>query len=353
MGQKYSPLKIFHYPHKLASLPRNSPDITAPLHIRIKPTNMCSHDCWYCAYRVSSLQLGQDMNIRDRIPPDKMREIIQDIIDMGVKAVTFSGGGEPFLYKPLLETVKTLADSPVKFATLTNGQLLNGEIAEVFAFHGSWVRISIDGWDDASYARYRGIKEGIFTQVLNNMEHFKKLGGDCFLGISLIVDEKNADHIVPLMSELKSRGVDSVKVAPCIVSNDGAAVNQYHAPFFQRVREHIEEMKVTLADEQFEIFDAYHEITHKFQKDYDWCPYVQVLPIIGADLNIYSCQDKAYTKDGTLGSIQTMRFKDFWFSDKNTFFQVNPMEHCQHHCVANLKNQEILSYLNLEHKEFV
>ena len=353
MGQKYSPLKIFHYPHKLASLSHDTSEITAPLHIRIKPTNMCSHDCWYCAYRVSNLQLGQDMNVRDRIPAEKMREIIQDIIDMGVKAVTFSGGGEPFLYKPLLETVKTLAHSPVKFATLTNGQLLKGEIAEVFAFHGAWVRISIDGWDDKSYAEYRGIKEGIFTQVLDNIEQFKKLGGDCFLGISLIVDEKNANHLAELMSALKSRGVDSVKVAPCIVSNDGNAVNRYHAPFFQTVRAQIDEMKVTLADAQFEIFDAYHEMADKFDKDYEWCPYLQILPIIGADLKIYSCQDKAYTTAGMLGSIREVGFKDFWFDRKEKFFQVNPLKHCQHHCVANVKNQAILSYLDLEHKEFV
>ena len=37
------------------------------------------------------------MNEKDGIPEPKMMEIIEDIIEMKVKAVTLSGGGEPFL----------------------------------------------------------------------------------------------------------------------------------------------------------------------------------------------------------------------------------------------------------------
>ena len=46
------------------------------------------------------LQLGEEIDVRDSIPEDKMNEIVDDLVKMDVKAVTFSGGGEPFLYKP-------------------------------------------------------------------------------------------------------------------------------------------------------------------------------------------------------------------------------------------------------------
>ena len=108
MGHLYTHMKIFHYKDKLESLPRESDVILAPLHIRIKPTNVCNHNCRYCAYRMDDLQLGKDMNVRDYIPRDKMIEIIDDIIEMGVNAVTFSGGGEPFCYPYLLDAVERL-----------------------------------------------------------------------------------------------------------------------------------------------------------------------------------------------------------------------------------------------------
>jgi MoaA/NifB/PqqE/SkfB family radical SAM enzyme len=293
---------------------------------------------------------------RDFIPKDKMQEILEDFNEMGVKAVTFSGGGEPFCYSYLLDAVKFLSKTRIKFACLTNGSRLEGELAEVFSQYGTWLRVSIDGWDEESYAFYRKVPKGEFDRVINNISNFKKLGGRCYLGVSLIVDKKNASHVFEFTKMLKSIGVDSVKISPCIVSNDGQENNKYHKPFFNSVKEQVKKAKQDLSDKKFEIFDAYHELDTKFKKDYDWCPYIQILPVIGADLNVYPCQDKAYNlKEGLIGSIRKQRFKDFWFYDKNKFYAIIPSRVCNHHCVANEKNRMILEYLwaDKEHLEFV
>ncbi|MBM2834304.1 MAG: radical protein [Candidatus Brocadiaceae bacterium] len=356
MGLLYTKLKIFHYQAKIDSLPQQKEQILAPIHIRIKPTNACGHNCWYCAYKADNLQLGKDMNKRDFIPKEKMAEIIDDLVEMGVKAVTFSGGGDPFYYPYLLDAVKKLSQTPIKFASLTNGSRLQGEVAEIFAHRGTWLRISIDGWDDESYSFYRGVSKGEFTKVMKNMENFKRLGGSCYLGVSFIIDKHNAEHVYTFIKKLKDIGVNSVKVSPCVVSNDGAENNAYHKPFFDLVKEQARKAKEDFADNTFEIFDAYHELDVKFKKDYTWCPFLQILPVIGADLNIYPCQDKAYNLDeGLIGSIKDRRFKDFWFTDKSKFFKVNPAKVCNHHCVANEKNKIIAEYLNAdsEHLGFV
>jgi MoaA/NifB/PqqE/SkfB family radical SAM enzyme len=356
MGNIYTKMKVFHFKDKLMSLPKDVEQILAPVHIRIKPTNICNHNCHYCSYRAGSLQLGKDMELRDQIPQDKMLEIIDDLIEMGVKAVTFSGGGEPLVYPHILEAIKKLSGSSIKFATLTNGSRLQGEVADIFAQHGTWVRVSIDGWDGGSYARYRGVNEKEFSKVLQNMENFKKLGGHCFLGVSLIVDQENAPHVYDFIHRLSSIGVDSVKVSPCILGDDSAENNAYHKPLFDAVQSQIMRAVRDFAGRSFEIFNAYHEFEMEFDKAYQWCPYQQILPVIGADLNIYPCQDKAYNLDeGLIGSIKDCRFKDFWMKDKHKFFKINPSQHCRHHCVANAKNQLVLEYLNAdqEHLGFV
>jgi len=96
-------------------------------------------------------------------------ELVDDFIAMGVKAVTFSGGGEPLCYPYLTATASRLVEAGIKIATLTNGALLNGEIAELFAAKGSWIRVSVDGWDSKSYAEYRGISENEFDRVMHNL----------------------------------------------------------------------------------------------------------------------------------------------------------------------------------------
>ena len=352
----YTKMKIFHFKEKVDSLPLDTAKIMPPVHIRIKPTNSCNHHCWYCAYRASNLQLGKDMSLKDHIPKEKMLEIIDDIAEMQVKAVTFSGGGEPFCYPYLLDAIKMLSSTQVKFAALTHGALLEGELAEVFAYKGTWIRISIDGWDDESYAVYRKVKKVEFSKVMNNMKEFKKLRGKCYLGACLIVDKRNVLHIYDFIKRLKDTGVDSVKISPCIVSNDGKENNLYHQPLFSQVKEQIKKSVADLAEDSFEIYDAYHELGQKFEKDYVWCPYLQIMPVIGADLNVYACHDKAYNFDeGLLGSIKDCRFKDFWFRDKKQFFQINPSLHCNHHCAVNTNNKLIIDYLNVDkgHLEFV
>lgn len=352
----YTPFKIFHYKDKIDSLPSGSGSILPPVHIRIKPTNRCNHNCRYCAYRAQDLQLGQDMRTSDMIPREKMAEILEDIVSMDVQAVTFSGGGEPLCYPHIVESVQTLAQSPVRFATLTNGSLLAGEVAELFAARGTWIRVSMDGWNDDSYTRYRGVRSGEYTRIMANLETFKRLGGKCLLGVSLIVDQDNHGHILTQVQRLKDIGVDSVKISPCIVSNDGKANQAYHKPFFDKAKEQARQAKEQLTDDTFEVFDSYHELEGKFQKDYTWCPFLQMLCVIGADSNVYSCQDKAYNLEtGLLGSLRDTRFKTFWFSDKETFFKINPQRDCNHHCVANTKNRILHDYMDVspEHIAFV
>lgn len=356
MSLKYTKMKVFHFPEKLASLPKNINNIESPLYIRIKPTNVCNHNCKYCAYKIDTLQVGKDMLRTSYIPREKMLEIINDIIAMKVKALTFTGGGDPFHYPFLIDSIKKLIGTPVKFAALTNGSKLRGEVAELFAAHAEWLRVSIDGWDNESYSEYRGVAKGEFSKVIANMKNFKSLGGKCYLGVSFIVDETNSAHVYDFIRIVKDIGADSIKISPCILYNDSNANNSYHDPFYDKVKEQVAKAKQEIEHDSFEIFDAYHKLEDRFQKDYHWCPFIQILPVIGADLNVYCCQDKAYNIDeGLLGSLHNQGFKEFWFSDKNKFYTIDPSVNCNHHCLANEKNHMILEYLNADrdHLEFV
>jgi wyosine [tRNA(Phe)-imidazoG37] synthetase (radical SAM superfamily) len=106
-----------------------------------------------------------------------MFEIVDDLIAMGVKAVTFSGGGEPLIYQHIAQTVRRLAAGGIKVGTLTNGLALRGDVAEAFAEYATWVRVSIDAADGESYARSRSVPATIFEQVLDNVRSFVRLHG--------------------------------------------------------------------------------------------------------------------------------------------------------------------------------
>ena len=115
MEDVYSKLKFLRFREQLEAL--ESDNIATPVHVRINPMTPCDHDCWYCAYHDENLQLGNLMEYKDRLPKEKMMEIVDDLAEMGVKAVTFSGGGEPLNYPYIAESINRLGKHGLKVAT--------------------------------------------------------------------------------------------------------------------------------------------------------------------------------------------------------------------------------------------
>ena len=354
MSTYYSSLKFLNFRTQLDGLSKGN--VVAPIHIRLKPMNLCNHNCWYCAYRTDNVALGDQMDEKDQIPKKKMIELAHEFVEIGVKAVTFSGGGEPLLYKPLPEIIDILAGGGIRIASLTNGSNLKGKVADAFAKHGTWVRISIDAWDDDSYVKSRGAKENDFSKLLENIKAFTDRDTQCVLGVSFIVGKDNYKHIAEICTILKECGVDHVKVSGAVVSNDAAGNNYYHSLIKKEVAKQISEAKM-IENESFKILNHYHDLEDRFEKKYHTCPFLQFLTVVGADQYVYTCQDKAYTESGKMGSIAHRSFKEFWFSEGNQKFfrEFDPALKCDHHCVSHSKNLAIHEYLSIdkEHGYFV
>ncbi|VFM95975.1 MAG: Radical SAM superfamily enzyme, MoaA/NifB/PqqE/SkfB family [Candidatus Kentron sp. G] len=354
MPTYYSSLKFLNFQDRLQAL--KDGDIAAPVHVRLKPTNKCNHNCWYCAYRTDNVTLGNEMRERDSIPEGKMLELAHEFVQMGIKAVTFSGGGEPLLYKPLPRVIDILAGGDIRIATLTNGANLKGRMADAFARHGTWIRISMDAWDDASYVEARGAKPQDFSRLIENIRAFTARDTQCVLGVSFIVGRDNHSHVAEVCARLKDCGVDHVKISGAVVSNDATGNNAYHSDIKPEVARQIERAQ-SLTDETFTILNHYHDLEDRFRKNYHTCPFLQFLTVIGADMNVYTCQDKAYTGAGRMGSIAHRSFKEFWYSEENRAFlkTFDPTLQCNHHCISHGKNLAIHEYLSLdqEHGYFV
>lgn len=335
--------------------------LSAPIHIRIKPTNKCNHNCYYCCYRNKDLYLSQLFNETDEIRWGNMKDIIADLSCMKVKAVTFSGGGEPLFYPYISETIDALTAAGIKVAVLTNGSLLNGRVAEVLSEKATWIRISMDAADSLVYSKIRGVSRNEFNKVCKNMENFAKgKNRKSVLGVNFIVMEENYRDIYNFLKLMKNIGVDHVKISDSIVSTKRKENERYHSFLINSVKTEIRKGKVNLCDGRFSIIDKTGEFNQGencYKKDYNWCPFIQYLTVIGADLNVYTCQDKAYTKAGKLGSIKNRSFRELWFNDitKEKLTKLNPSKDCRHHCTQNQKNLMLLNYFTLDknHLDFV
>lgn len=343
----YSSLKVFHYTDYLDRLANNG--IVPPIHIRIKPTNYCNHNCWYCSFHLKDVQIGKDMVATDNIPEHKMNEIVKDIVEIGVKAVTFSGGGEPLCYPNIDKFIKQLTDNNVKVGIITNGSNLD-KYTDMLSAKATWVRVSMDGYNRQSYFEHRGVDD--FDKVMDNILKFNQANGKCLLSVYIVVSKWNYKNIYELISQLYMRDVKTIKLASAIISNSEKDNKLYHNSIEPVVTKQIKKVY-----EDFVGVNIYYPHTDEmkgFVKQYDWCPYAFLSPVIGADCNVYYCHDKAYNKDtGIMGSIKDVSFKEFWFNGLYKFLKLVPSLHCNHHCMANVSNRNILDYIRSIHNEFI
>ena len=350
---KYSDLKILAFPEKINAFQTGK--ITAPIYVRIKPTNKCNHGCRFCCYSdgtkrpkdrpESHLQakMHESMKEQDIIPYTKAVELLTDLRDMGTKAVTFSGGGEPLLHPDISKILTTTLDNKLDLSIITNGQLLFGDKAEILS-NSKWVRVSIDYTNQQQMMDSRNVTLRSYTQVLDNLTKFAKIKSNkTDLGINFIVTQYNHEGLVTFAKTLKDCGVENIRFSPVYVTD---FVN-YHTPIATRVIEQLQEIQ-QFCNPQFSVNSTYalDNPSKSPHRPFNRCLYAQTVPVVGADLNVYACHNTAYSEHGKIGSIQKQTFKELWFSEqaKTAFQTLDPCKVCNHEC-ANQHKVELFNAL--------
>ena len=361
---KYSDYKILHFEEKMNSFLKA--EITAPIYVRIKPINLCNHGCFFCVYstgfRVKDSKdkidhiisgMHQNMSEKDFIPYEKMQEIISNLNLMGVKAVTYSGGGEPLIYKHIVSAMEMTLSKNIDLSIITNGQRLDKDRAEVLT-NAKWVRVSMDYTSQEQMKEFRNVPFNYFDQVINNLKNFsRRKKANCELAVNYIIHDKNYKNLYEFVKILKDCGVENVRLSPMWTPN----FYEYHKKISNEVEKEMSKIQ-NLIDASFTVNTTYNIVpnsSHSIHRVYNKCFIMQTVPVIGADLNVYACHNKAYDDSGLIGSIKDKTFKELWFSEATKKFMqdFNPRRKCLHECSNDKKNILINEVLDSNFDNFV
>lgn len=341
----YSNLKIFGHLEEVQKVKNG--ERVAPIYIRIKPTNLCNQNCYYCHYKNPYLTLDQYVPA-DEIKREKMLEIVRDMKDIGVKAVTFSGGGEPLLYPYIEETMEAVLDAGIDLSIITNGTLLTGRKAELLS-QAKWVRISLESGCAETYSKIRGVAGEAFEDLCENIREFaQNKSKDCELGINFVIGPGNYKEVYQAGKLMQSLGVNHIKYTALMSDN----AEKMHEPFKNQVIEQIHQ----LMDENeaevkiINLYESDFDTNAVFGRNYNFCGIKDYVTVIAANSKIYYCHDKAYLSQGEIGDISDRSFKEVWFSEETTrkFAQFDPQEVCRHHCVYDDRNELLNTFYSLD-----
>ncbi len=350
----YSPLKVFHHRDRIDALRRG--DQPAPAQVQLIITNRCNSRCKFCAYRMLGYTSNQLFNAADQLDYAKVVEILDDCVDLDVRAVQITGGGEPTIHPQFTEIVADVLERGLDLALVTNGNAVP-EAAIPMLARAAWVRFSLDAGNEATYRSLRGVSESVFRRTWKNIDRVVvekyHQQTDVIIGIGFVVTRENFDEVITATEDARDAGVDNIRLS-AVFQNDGA-------DYFDAI--HPEAITLCREAKKLETptFKVFNNFDHRFEDlelahpDYTFCGVQHFNTYVGADLQVYRCCVQAYNRRGLVGSIRDQRFADLWQSnEKRDNFAAFDARGCEW-CMFNDKNRTIAyaTSTNPPHVNFV
>ena len=350
----YSPFKAAHHLDKIIELREGGQPV--PLQVQLIIADLCNHNCSFCAYRMegytSNKNFGEwdavkqmiNNNPNRMIPVEKCKEILDDCADMGVKAMQFTGGGEPTVHPQHKELFQHTLDRGMDLALVTNGTVMREGVPEILA-QGKWVRFSVDAGNAESYSQIREVPITYFDKTLDNIKKVVKARSEnpeseLVIGVGFVVVKENWTEIYDAVEKYSKLGVDNVRISAVFTPEDF----DYFEEFYEEAKALAQKAKDDFETEEFKVFNLFGDRIGDLvlqRPDYDFCSYMHLNTYIGGDLNVYTCCNNAYNDHGDMGSLKEQRFIDYWLSEgKKEKYAKFKAPSCER-CMFNNKNKFI------------
>ncbi len=349
MNPAYSDLKAAWHLDKIEALRRG--EQVVPAQVQLILSDLCNQDCHFCAYRMSngfsSEQFGEDgnMNPNRKIETLKAIEILEDCASLGVKAIQFTGGGEPTVHPDHLALFEMAQTLGMDTSLVTNGVLFRPGWEQILP-KMKWVRVSIDAGSASEYASVRRVRPELYERALGNItslaREIKKQETDCLLGVGYVITRENWSDLYEGVLRIRDTGAANVRLS-AMFSKDGIS---YYDGIYDKIKDAVWKVR-SLATPTFSVVDLFGErISDLVQHapDYSFCGYQQFNAYIGGNLRVYRCCTTSYTKHGEVGDLTNQSFASWFYSTEKTDAYANFDARTCDICQFNGKNRTI-SYL--------
>ena len=341
---------------------------TAPVLVEFDPSNSCNHGCFFCLSGHIHLPESKGLPTfnRNMLSRNLMMRTCEELVAMEVRAVNWTGGGEPTANPALKECIEYLGNNGVKMGMFTNGTLLHTfDLFDTLINNMTWVRISIDAGDAETYNTVRRTIKGKndWDIMKTNVEEllgrrFLHYKGDkaMDIGVGFVVTPDTCKGIVLFAEEFKNIPVDYCQYKPEIVNAEREGGIQRQAEFWHKeVEPRLEEAKEILGD-KFQI-NGYHfkdleDDPELLGRTYKKCLGSQISPCIGADGNVYVCPNHRGHKQYSYGSLHDRTFTEIWNDIEkrqevmNQIDNVEKFANCTQLCKPHESNKAIYTIYN-------
>ena len=190
--------------------------------IYLHVTNKCNLRCKHCY--AACQPIGTILN---PFPADDISlnfgeicRLIHQLVQSGGNSITFSGG-EP-LVRSDIKQILIFASGKLKTTLLTNGILIDEEMAEFLSDLDVYVQISLDGMSRSSHEDIRG--EGTYRRAMRGIELLLAQNMQKHLALSISLMKSNLMEAPKLIEFALQSGISQVNMCP-VVCQGNALLN--------------------------------------------------------------------------------------------------------------------------------
>lgn len=331
----YRPLphKLFYHNKRVTRgiLDSRTPPTTLDLDLTTSCNNLCAN-CTFPELREQPATV---------LPIDLAKNILKQAADFGIKAITYTGGGEPVLHKDLPELLQYSANLGLQSGLITNGRALTAEKAQRILPFLTWIRFSLDAGSPEVYRITHGLRTKQFHQVLQNIKATVETRGksniDTGIGISYLVfqdDPTDFQKAIEIANDLK---VDFLQFKPMHRRDIKAVGGRTFTPkILDKARRTLEHMEFT----NRVILSRFRGLSKRANKR---CYGQQWTTAVGSDGKLYVCCEYKYNPRYLLGDLRESSLAKIWQSEhrRNLTDNLDVTSNCFLGCKLQPINNEL------------
>lgn len=318
----------------------------SPVLVEIDPSNACNHGCYFCISSYIHLPESVGLKTYDKsvMPKDILMNVCKSMINMKVKAINWTGGGEPTVNPHLKDAIRYIKDnSDIQMGMFTNGTLLDKhDLFETLVDCMTWVRISVDAGTENTYNTVRRTKANQnWQKMVSNVETLievnNRKGKKIDIGVGFVITPDSYKEIVDFAKFFSKYDLTYCQYKPEIVNRERENGKQREIHFWKNdVNPLLEEAKYILGD-KFQIngykLNDLENDPHFFGRNYKKCFGSQIQPCIGADGHVYVCTNHRGYKEYSYGSLYEKSFEEIWEDIETRNAVMNQIENVE--CFSN------------------
>ena len=323
-----------------------------PFHLVLFPTDRCNIDCFFC-YTSKLREIG------DELEWNVLKGALDEGVRMGVKGVSFGGGGESFIHKSFKHILDFIESHSLKVDSIkTNGTTMTLETARRLIKLGlKRITISLNETTPETYAKISRCSPHLFEKVMSGIDNIVKakreVGSDCEISVQIFVWKDNYHRLKEMISGILKTETDFIYLStidqlPMELKFNTEEKEELKDLVRDIMKTYAEKLQCNFISEGLQQFvmEEQYKISPqsvclpdscKTPNRIEYCYIGWYSPVIAASGDVFSCCHFSNDKEKSFGNLHKESLAEIWYGKRAQRYRAEMV-----HLLLTEANRELL-----------